>query len=91
MEIRAGQRRSMLKVLEERGYVHSIAGEIIELENLMTDKRIGAYVGIDPTASSLHLGHLLPLMTLFWLYLHGFHTVSLVGLAHLRGDQMHTN
>lgn len=47
----------------------------------MTSKRIGAYVGIDPTASSLHVGHLLPLMSLFWLYVHGFHSVSLLGGA----------
>ena len=44
----------------------------------MTDKRVGAYVGIDPTAPSMHVGHLLPLMTLFWLYVHGYHVVSLV-------------
>lgn len=47
----------------------------------MTEKRMGAYVGIDPTAASLHVGHLLPLMSLFWMYLHGYHTVSLLGGA----------
>jgi tyrosyl-tRNA synthetase len=47
----------------------------------MTSKRLGAYVGIDPTASSLHVGHLLPLMSLFWMYVHGFHSVSLLGGA----------
>lgn len=48
------------------------------LDTLLTDKQIGAYVGVDPTAPSLHVGHLLPLMTLFWMYLHGYHTISLV-------------
>ncbi len=47
----------------------------------MLEKRIGAYVGIDPTAPSLHVGHLLPLMPLFWMYLHGFRAVSLIGGA----------
>jgi tyrosyl-tRNA synthetase len=42
---------------------------------------VGAYVGIDPTASSLHVGHLLPLMSLFWMYVHGYHTITLVGGA----------
>ena len=51
------------------------------LSSLMTEKRIGAYVGIDPTAPSLHVGHLLPLMTLFWMYLNGFHAVTLVGAS----------
>lgn len=47
----------------------------------MISKRIGAYVGIDPTAPSLHVGHLIPLMALFWMYVHGFHTVTLLGGA----------
>ena len=44
----------------------------------MVNKRVGAYVGIDPTAPSLHVGHLLPLMSLFWMYVSGFHAVTLV-------------
>ncbi len=53
----------------------------------MKRKRIGAYVGIDPTAKSLHVGHLLPLMPLFWMYLHGYTAVSLIGGATARvGD-----
>ena len=47
----------------------------------MTQKRLGAYVGIDPTASSLHVGHMLPLMALFWMFLHGHHTITLIGGA----------
>lgn len=47
----------------------------------MTTKRLGAYVGIDPTAPSLHVGHMLPLMSLFWMYVHGYHAVTLVGGA----------
>jgi len=45
----------------------------------MNKKRIGAYVGIDPTAASIHVGHMVPLMALFWLYLHGFSAVTLIG------------
>lgn len=53
----------------------------------MTQNRLGAYVGIDPTAPSLHVGHMLPLMTLFWMYLNGYHTVSLLGGATVKiGD-----
>jgi tyrosyl-tRNA synthetase len=48
------------------------------LDWLLTEKRIGAYVGVDPTAPSLHVGHLLPLMALYWMYIHGYYTVSLV-------------
>src|SRR6266568_883013 len=45
----------------------------------MRVRRIGAYVGIDPTARSLHIGHILTLMPLFWLYLHGYKAISLIG------------
>jgi len=47
----------------------------------MRSKRIAAYVGIDPTASSLHVGHLLPLMPLFWMYMHGYGAYTLLGGA----------
>lgn len=49
-----------------------------ELNNLMVKKRVGAYVGIDPTASSMHVGHLIPFMALFWMYLYGYPAVTLV-------------
>jgi tyrosyl-tRNA synthetase len=52
-----------------------------QIWELMRRKRIGAYVGIDPTAPSLHVGHMLPLMALFWLYVHGFSAVTVIGGA----------
>lgn len=53
----------------------------------MRVKRIGAYVGIDPTADSLHVGHLLPMMPLFWMWFHGHMAATLIGGATARiGD-----
>jgi hypothetical protein len=70
----------MLSMLEKRGFVHQVVGSRNDLERLMTEKRIGIYCGVDPTAPSLHVGHLLPLMVLYWSYIKGFHTCSLVGV-----------
>ena len=78
-DIRLGKRESMLSTLDSRGFINDVAGDKKKLEQLLTDKRIGVYCGIDPTAPSLHVGHLVPLMALFWMYVHGFHTVSLIG------------
>ncbi|KAI4149805.1 MAG: hypothetical protein LQ340_004427 [Diploschistes diacapsis] len=78
-KIEAGRQDSMLSILEKRGYVHSIAGDRDELDRLMISKRIGAYAGVDPTAPSMHVGHLLPLMVLLWLYVHGFNAITLLG------------
>ncbi|KAL6712571.1 tyrosyl-tRNA synthetase [Coniothyrium glycines] len=77
--IQAGMQQSMLSILEERGLVKDIAGGRQNLDWLLTKKRIGVYVGVDPTAPSLHVGHLLPLMVLYWMHLHGYDTVSLLG------------
>ncbi|KAK4507628.1 hypothetical protein PRZ48_001363 [Zasmidium cellare] len=74
-------KRFVLSVLEERGLINQIAGDRNALDHLLRTRKLGIYAGIDPTAPSLHLGHLLPYMVLFWLYHHGHHVVSLVGGA----------
>ena len=78
-EIKAGRKQSMLSMLESRGYVNQVVGSRDDLERLMIEKRIGIYCGVDPTAPSMHVGHLLPLMVLYWSYIKGFHACSLVG------------
>ncbi|KAK4218262.1 tRNA synthetases class I-domain-containing protein [Rhypophila decipiens] len=74
-----GKLQNPWDLLEERGYVKDTAGTKDTLRELMRTKRIAAYVGIDPTASSLHVGHLLPLMPLFWMYMHGYGAYTLLG------------
>lgn len=78
---------SLLTLLEDRGYVNQIAGDRSILDGLLKSKRVGIYAGVDPTAPSLHLGNLLPIMVLFWASLYGHHAISLVGAATARvGD-----
>ncbi|ERS96831.1 tyrosine-tRNA ligase [Sporothrix schenckii ATCC 58251] len=81
LKIEAGDAKAMWDVFEERGYVKDVAGTREDIRKLLTEKRIGAYVGIDPTAPSLHVGHLLPLMPLFWMYMNGYRAVTLIGGA----------
>ncbi|KAJ9151785.1 Tyrosine--tRNA ligase [Pleurostoma richardsiae] len=78
-QIEKGELQNLFDAFEERGYIKDLAGQREYVKELMRRKRIGAYVGIDPTADSLHVGHLLPLMPLFWMYLNGYRTVTLVG------------
>ncbi|KAI9729543.1 MAG: Tyrosine--tRNA ligase, mitochondrial [Cirrosporium novae-zelandiae] len=80
-EVDAGKKQSMLSLFEERGYIHSVVGDRKELDHILTHRRTGAYVGIDPSAPSLHVGHLLPFMTLVWLYVHGYKSFTLLGGA----------
>ncbi|KAI0004040.1 hypothetical protein F4779DRAFT_600328 [Xylariaceae sp. FL0662B] len=79
--IKEGKEPHLWDMFKERGYVKDIAGTENQIRELMRTKRIGAYVGVDPTAPSLHLGHLLPLMPLFWMYIHGFTAISVIGGA----------
>jgi len=79
--IRAGSKQHVWDLLKERGYVKDQTGDDNKFREIMLRKRIGAYVGVDPTAPSLHVGHLLPFMALYWLYIHGYGATTLVGGA----------
>lgn len=72
---------SLLAHLEARGLINQIAGDRNKLDELLRTKRMGFYCGVDPTAPSLHIGHLLPFMLSFWMFKYGHHVVSLVGGA----------
>ncbi|KAK6949569.1 hypothetical protein Daesc_009652 [Daldinia eschscholtzii] len=86
-QIKAGKAPHIWDTFKERGFIKDIAGTEDQIKELMRVKRIGAYVGIDPTAPSLHVGHLLPLMALFWMYLNGFRAVTVIGGATVKiGD-----
>ncbi|KAI1378876.1 hypothetical protein F4677DRAFT_412285 [Hypoxylon crocopeplum] len=85
--IKEGKEPHLWDMFKDRGYVKDLAGTDEQIRELMRLKRIGAYVGIDPTAPSLHVGHLLPLMPLFWMYINGFRAVSVIGGATVKiGD-----
>src|SRR5262245_65665426 len=63
--------------LEARGLVHQVTSpEAIEL--LRTDS-VTAYIGFDPSADSLHVGSLLPVLALMRLQRAGHHPIAVVG------------
>lgn len=51
------------------------------LHEIITEKRAGIYVGIDPTAPSMHVGHMLPFMVLAWGYVWGLPVTFLVSFV----------
>ncbi|KAL3436954.1 hypothetical protein BDV09DRAFT_183913 [Aspergillus tetrazonus] len=57
------------------------------LHRVFTEKRVGIYAGVDPTAPSMHVGHMLPFMVLAWGYVWGLPVTFLLGGATSRvGD-----
>ncbi len=52
---------SILDELEQRGYIEQYTHEK-EFKELVEKERISFYIGIDPTADSMHIGHFIALM-----------------------------
>ncbi|WP_113410258.1 tyrosine--tRNA ligase [Hyphomicrobiales bacterium] len=67
-----------LRTLQERGFIHQISDEA-GLDDLFAKETVTAYIGYDPTASSLHVGHLTQIMMLHWLQTTGHRPISLMG------------
>ena len=69
---------SFLKEFKEREYFNQCTNSD-ELEQLMNNKKIRAYIGFDCTAPSLHVGSLLQIMCLRLLQKHGHQPIVLLG------------
>lgn len=69
---------NFVEELKWRGMIHDI---IPGTEELLNKEMVTAYVGIDPTADSLHIGHLVSVMILKHFQASGHRPVALVGGA----------
>jgi len=69
---------NLLDVLEERGFIEQKTHEE-ELRELFDKGSVTAYIGFDPTASSLHIGSLVPIMSLAQMQRCGHRPIALVG------------
>ncbi len=67
-----------LRVLSERGFIHQVS-EPEALDARAVAGPITAYIGYDCTAPSLHIGHLLPTMMLYWMQQTGHRPIALMG------------
>lgn len=66
--------------LKARGLVKQITHEK-DIETLLNGKAVPFYIGFDPTADSLHVGHLLQLTFMKRMADQGHHPVALIGTA----------
>jgi len=69
---------TLVEELKWRGMVHDI---MPGTEELLSREMVTAYVGIDPTSDSLHIGHLVSVMLLRHLQAAGHKPIALVGGA----------
>ncbi len=69
---------SVLEILKERGFVEAQTHEK-ELEDFLNTPGGNCYIGFDPTASSLHVGSLVPIMSLAHMQRNGHRPIAVVG------------
>ncbi len=74
----SGFKSDFLRTLSERGFIHQMSDES-GLDELFTKETVTAYIGFDPTASSLHAGGLIQIMMLHWMQKTGHRPVALMG------------
>lgn len=72
---------SFFDYLKERGYVYQTTHEAEIKRILDSDKPVTFYLGIDPTADSLHIGHFFALMMFRHLQRRGHHGILVIGGA----------
>ncbi len=65
-------------VLQKRGYIEQLTHPN-EIKELLEEKSVPFYIGIDPTADSLHVGHFVSLMVASHLQKAGHKPIILVG------------
>jgi tyrosyl-tRNA synthetase len=74
----AAFKSDFLRIMSERGFIHQTSDDA-GLDKLFATETVSAYIGFDPTASSLHAGGLIQIMMLYWMQQTGHRPVALMG------------
>ncbi|MBN1930547.1 MAG: tyrosine--tRNA ligase [Desulfobacterales bacterium] len=70
--------KNVINMLQERGFIEKTTHEK-ELAEIFEEGPVTCYVGFDPTAASLHVGSLVPIMSLSHMQKHGHRPIALIG------------
>jgi tyrosyl-tRNA synthetase len=69
--------KTVYDVFIERGFIEKVTDE--EKVPEILEGKVTCYIGFDPTASSFHVGNLVPIMSLAHMQRHGHQPITLVG------------
>ena len=69
---------SFMNIMNNRGFIHQVT-DAAELDSIMRNKVVTAYIGFDCTADSLHVGSLVQIMMLRHLQKSGHKPIVLMG------------
>ena len=65
-------------VLQERGFIEQVT-DPEAARDLLGREKIKFYIGFDPTADCLHVGHLVQIIVMMWMMKYGHTPVALIG------------
>jgi tyrosyl-tRNA synthetase len=74
----ASDHDNVFDVLKERGFIRQTTHED-EIRDLLGRERVTFYIGFDPTADSLHVGHFMQVIIMMWMQKYGHRPIALVG------------
>ncbi len=69
---------SVFDTLKERGYIAQMTHEE-KIKELLENERVTFYIGFDPTADSLHVGHFIQLMVMAHMQKAGHRPIAIIG------------
>ena len=69
---------NVMDVLRERGFIAQTVYED-DLYKMLDNEKVTFYVGFDPTADSLHIGHYIPIMAMAHMQRAGHRPIALMG------------
>jgi tyrosyl-tRNA synthetase len=72
------EKRNVFDVLKERGYIEQCTHEE-EIRELLGKESVTFYIGFDPTADSLHIGHFIQIMVMSIMQQYGHRPIALLG------------
>ena len=70
--------KNVFDILEERGYIEQMTHEK-EIKELFEKEKVSFYIGFDPTADSLHVGHYVSMMVASHMQKQGHRPIILIG------------
>ena len=71
-------KKNVYDVLKERGFIKQTIYDK-ELYDMLGSESVPFYIGFDPTADSLHIGHYIPIMAMAWMQKFGHKPIALFG------------
>lgn len=69
---------NVFDVLKERGFIEQCTHEE-EIKKMLANEQVTFYIGFDPTADSLHIGHFIQIMVMAHMQRFGHRPIALIG------------